>query len=920
MNTLVAILLVAAQAAASYAGKPLGDVLRDLQRRGLNVVFSSELVKPDMRVAAEPKATMPRRILDEVLAPHGLTVRTGPRESLVVVRTTRAPQPPVEPGPAVQPATTQTVDPLLAGVVIRSDSRTPIEGATVAGGGKTTTTNADGRFGLRLPASRTTVTVSAKEFFPLITTVDLPGRDILDAEFALASRSGFASEVEVAAPAPAPSSSPSATAVAPRDVLKTAGSVDNVFRTLHTLPGVTGANEFSSRLTVRGGAPDQNLTMMDGVEVHDPFRLFGLTSAFNPEIIKHFELATSGFSAKYGDRLSSLLLVENRDGNRSRRFGTSGSLSITDANLVFEGALPGGATGSWLVTGRRTYYDLIVGRLIDGNPKLPQFADLQAKAVWEPAVGRKLTFFGLRSRQAVDIDDDRLFEDDEHVQVDDDTRNDLASMRFDTPFGTRGHSTTVAGYSRTLASFRLDAHTKTEFIRRSNAPYELEQPIQDVMFSREVKVSDVFARQELAWSLGPHTIHAGGEVHRLRTSLRLQISGDRNFGEANATNSFGQLLAAPPGAGLPDFLDSRLNSTRAGAWLIDTWQAGSRARVETGLRLDRTSINGDTALSPRLAASFAVTPTLSARATIGRYTQSPGYEKTAQSDYLLNFTADTDRSLRSERADIASLSLERTIGQGAIVRVETYYKRLTDLLIGRLETESERLARLAEYNFPPSLASSLPTDPLITTFPTNDGRGRSYGFDVLLSRMSAPVNARFRGWVSYTWAKAEIDAYGRTYPFDYDRRHAVSAVLSYRASPKWEFATTIRWATGFPRTPPIGVRVAGEERVIAGRTVIEPMRDDGYLVYEVNFGGVSNLNNARLTNYLRPDIRMSWKPRGARGRWEYYVDVINVLNRKNSASFEAKLRYDPTSDRPRISDTPGDRFAVVPTFGIRWRF
>ena len=138
--------------------------------------------------------------------------------------------------------------------------------------------------------------------------MDLAERDILDAEFALAPQSGFASDVEVVAPAPAPSTSPSATPVAPRDVLKTAGAVDNVFRTLHTLPGVAATQEFSSRITVRGGAPDQNLTVMDGVEIHDPFRLFGLASAFNPEIIQHFELATSGFTAKYGDRLSSLLV------------------------------------------------------------------------------------------------------------------------------------------------------------------------------------------------------------------------------------------------------------------------------------------------------------------------------------------------------------------------------------------------------------------------------------------------------------------------------------------------------------------------------------------------------------------------------------------------------------------------------------
>jgi Ca-activated chloride channel family protein len=78
-----------AQAADVYAGRPLGDVLRDLQKRGLNIVFSSELVKPEMKVATEPKEKTPRKILDEVLAAHGLAVRPGPRDSLVVVRASR---------------------------------------------------------------------------------------------------------------------------------------------------------------------------------------------------------------------------------------------------------------------------------------------------------------------------------------------------------------------------------------------------------------------------------------------------------------------------------------------------------------------------------------------------------------------------------------------------------------------------------------------------------------------------------------------------------------------------------------------------------------------------------------------------------------------------------------------------------------
>jgi outer membrane receptor protein involved in Fe transport len=107
----------------------------------------------------------------------------------------------------------------------------------------------------------------------------------------------------------------------------------------------------------------------------------------------------------------------------------------------------------------------------------------------------------------------------------------------------------------------------------------------------------------------------------------------------------------------------------------------------------------------------------------------------------------------------------------------------------------------------------------------------------------------------------------------------------------------------------------------AGGTVIEPKRDpDGRLIYEVSFGGVSNLNNARLPNFARIDARASWKPRGARGRWEYYLEVINVLNRENASALSAELAHDPTSDRPRIFERRSGGLTLVPTIGVRWRF
>ena len=217
------------------------------------------------------------------------------------------------------------------------------EGAGAAGEGRAIT-DAGGGFSLLVSVGRVTVQVVAPGYFPLTTTLDVGDGGLAGVELSLAREAAFATSVDVVASAPG--AAPATEVVQPSQVLRTPGAADNIYRTLQTLPGVAATEEFGSRLAVRGGAPDQNLTVMDGVEIHDPYRLFGLTTAFNPETIQRFELATGGFSVEYGDRLSSLLVVENRDGRRDDGLTGSASLSITDTNLVLEGPLPGDAAGS----------------------------------------------------------------------------------------------------------------------------------------------------------------------------------------------------------------------------------------------------------------------------------------------------------------------------------------------------------------------------------------------------------------------------------------------------------------------------------------------------------------------------------------------------------------------------------------------
>ena len=279
------------------------------------------------------------------------------------------------PGLAQDPA-------VVTGVVVDGSTDARVAGAQVASGAETVAADDQGRFSVTLAADDELLRVAAEGYLDNVVPLD-PAVRAGEAELEiLLFRNTFAETVEVVSAERAPER-PSATPIEAEEVFQVAGSFDNIFRTLDALPGVASTGDFGSRLAVRGGTPDQNLTIMDGVEVHNPYRLFGLVSAFNPETVDRFELTAGGFGAAYGDRLSSLLIVDNRPGESD--LGGSSSTSVTDANVVLEGAAPG--NGSWLVSGRRTYYDLVAGIVTDQN--LPSFADLQLQAGWDFGPGHR---------------------------------------------------------------------------------------------------------------------------------------------------------------------------------------------------------------------------------------------------------------------------------------------------------------------------------------------------------------------------------------------------------------------------------------------------------------------------------------------------------------------------------------------------
>ena len=428
-------------------------------------------------------------------------------------------------------AVAQVPPPAVVGRVVSGAPAAPVVGATIRAEGVSTESDASGRFSLPLASvisGTVRITATAIGYLDALVEVEVSAGHA-DIDIVLQRSPTYREDVVVSGRTADVTAAPPTIVLEPLTVSRVAGSGDNVFRVLQTLPGVAATDDFGSRLTVRGGGPDQNLTVMDGVEIHNPYRLFGLTSAFNPDTIERFELTAGGFGAKYGDRLSSILLVENRAGTAARRFTGSATLSATDTNVVLEGGLP---SGSWLVTGRRTYYDIVAERFTESD--LPSFGDVQGKATWDPRPGTRLTLFGLRSRESTDasFDGDRA---GDRLGLKNASQNDVVSLSLTSSLGTRATLKTTGAWYRYGDALDVDGSIRNDAIR-SNAPTDDGSYAQAaIVFTRSLGVRDISFRQDLTMAVTPtQSLGLGVDAHAMNTSWGWTIAGDRNASAANA--------------------------------------------------------------------------------------------------------------------------------------------------------------------------------------------------------------------------------------------------------------------------------------------------------------------------------------------------------------------------------------------------
>ena len=724
----------------------------------------------------------------------------------------------------------------------------------------------------------------------------------------------FEEKIDVVAESPTEKDAPAELPVRPAEVMAVAGAADNVFRALQTLPGVAATTEFDSRLSVRGGSPDENLTIMDGVEIHNPYRLFGLTSAFNPETVRSFDLVRRRLLARStatGSRRSS----SSRTGRATTPAGFARLERARASPTRTWSRRAGCPAGARLVARhRRGAPTTTSSRTGSSAPTCPSFGDLQARADWQLGAGRTPdASSGLLSRES-DRRDLRGRPRGRAGSFVTNARNDLGALTFRRRSGARR----VADDRVLLRNTRRP--------RRRRAVPERRAPVERARRRRRLRDGrhrlhpparrSATSRCGRSGGLGrPPPRRDGFEAHGLRTGTSWRIVGDRNPNAANGSSVQG-------GAGLPRDLDSRVDSARAGAWVQDRWDARRALSVEAGLRLDWSGVNrrGDAVAAPRRSRTGSTARRACARAAASSR-RAPATRSCIQSDYFVDLSGRLGRSLRYERAWHAVLGLERDLGGGDDGPRRGLLEGLRGPRGGPARDRGGARARVARYDFPAELASSIPTEALITSVPENGGAGAVVG-----RRRALPEARRRRarsspaGPPTPTRRRAR-DEYGLSLPFEYDRPHAATLVGSWRFGPKWELAATLRAYSGFPRTPVAGAaRGRGRDRgrpLRAGARRRGPLRlrDEPRRRLEPELGAAAGVRPPRPAPFV--EAARGGGPLAPLPRRDQRHEPEERRARSTST-----LEYDPGSSSTSrgSSRSRGAAIPFLPSFGVRFRF
>lgn len=588
----------------------------------------------------------------------------------------------------------------------------------------------------------------------------------------------------------------------------------DILRVVLTLPGVQSVGEATTGFNVRGGSADQNLILLNDATIYNPSHFFGFFSSFNPDIVKGVELYKSSIPEKFGGRLSSILDVTDREGNKKKFTGTAG-IGLITSRLNLEGPIVKDKT-SFIFGGRITYSDWLL-KLLPNEYKNSQasFYDFNLDISHQINDKNNIYVSSYISKDKFKLNSDTSYSySNRNINIKwKHNFNDKLFGLFTT--GLDRYEYNISSVDNPVNAYKLNFDiNQTNF--KSDFTYYL---------SRKHTLS--FGLNSIYYKLHPGTFNPVGneslvlpDVIDAQQALESALYLGDKFDVTNDLSiSYGVRYSLYNFLGPQTVNNYAPNVPKTSTSLIDSTQYSGGKVINT--------YHGP---EIRVSARYSLDDNLSIKA---------GYNTLRQYIHLLSNTtaiAPTDvwqlsnPNIKPQFGDQVSLGLYKNLQSNTIeTSVEVYYKRLSDYL---------------DYRSGATLVLNhhIETDVINT-------KGKAYGVELFIRKNTGKAN----GWISYTYSRTFLKQddpnlgqpvnNGNYYPANYDKPHSVNFIGNYRFSHRFSVSLNITYSTGRPITLPIGkYYYAGSERVLYSDRNAYRIPDYFRSDFSVNIDGNHKLN------------------------------------------------------------------------------
>jgi hypothetical protein len=644
------------------------------------------------------------------------------------------------------------------------------------------------------------------------------------------------------------------------------GEVD-VLKTLQLLPGVQSGGEGQSGLYVRGGSPDQNLVLLDGVPIYNVSHVLGVFSVFNADAIKNVTLTKGGFPARYGGRLSSVLEINMKEGNTKEWHG-EGSVGLISSKFTLEGPIKKDQT-SILVSARRTYADLIFRPIIksatpaDGGQITPKlyFYDLNAKI--QHKVNDKHRLF-LSAYSGADVFYNKYEEDDLVSEGGIEWGNLISALRWNYQINNKLFLNTTMTYSNYDISFV--------------AGYEDKDAANREKFSSKYisGIEDITGKLDFDFIPNPnHYIRFGGSAthHTYRP-------GALSFKSESGDN---QVLDTLIGS-------QKQTSMEYDLYVEDDMKFG-KFKANVGLHASGFKVNETlyTSLQPRIGMRYLMDNGVALKGAFTTMTQFVNLLTSEAFSLPTDLWVPSTENVKPQESWQAAIGAAKTINNQFEVSVEGFYKQMKNVV---------------SYKEGASFFAGFGTD---WQTKITQGDGEAYGAEFFIQKKKG----RTTGWVGYTlsWnyrTFPEING-GETYPFRYDRRHDLSIVASHQLNDRISFSGAWVFGTGNAVSLPT-----------ARYSTAGNISSWGASFNDVEVLG--DKNAYRMSNYHRLDLSVEFIKKKKKFERKWIISVYNAYWNKNPYYLFAEDNYDPVTGTSKRELKEVSILPIIPSVAYSFKF